>query len=237
MGVLVGTAATTVSGGTATVSVGGRSVVARVLRGVTLAVNDPVLISRQGASWWVLGRTTDSTPALITSDASPDPKPATTSGTLVVAPVSTGTYRGGGWLAADDVAQGVLGAYPDAAGAVFYGATPAALKGATVTAATVQVRRAPGGAAGAPAATLRLVTEGVRPVGAPTLTSSTTGPALSPGGTAGAYAIPTAWAQSIVDGTAGGLGVSAASGAPYLRFTGLSGWAASWTLSITWTRS
>lgn len=237
MGVLVGTATSTVSGGSATVSVGGRTVSARALRGVTLSVNDPVLVSRQGASWWILGPTSASTPSLVTSDASPDPKPSTTAGILVVTPTSTGTYRGGEWLAVDSVAQGVLGAYPNATGAAFYGSTPAALKGATVTAATVQVRREPGGTATAAAVTLRLVTEATRPAGAPTLTSTATGPSLAPGESNSAFVVPTAWAQGIVDGTSGGLALFVSGGTPYQRYAGRSDWAAAWTLSISWTRS
>ena len=82
------------SSGLATVSVGGEEVTATVVRGLTLAVNDPVLVSRVGSLFIVVDRlgTSAPTPPQIT----PTPPPVT-SGRLVVAPVFTGSFRSGGW--------------------------------------------------------------------------------------------------------------------------------------------
>jgi len=84
---------------------------------------------------------------------------------------------------------------------------------------------------------VRLVTQATKPAGAPTRTSSTTGPHLAVGATNNAFVVPTSWAQAMVDGSAGGLGVYDSSGSPYMRFAGRSSWSAAWTLTIRWTRT
>lgn len=238
-GALTGTAESTVSGGVATVSVGGIVVTARALRGVTLSVGDPVLVLRQGSAWWVLGATTPTAPvAPEPPDTSPDPKPVERKGTLVATPVYTGTYRDGKWRTdTDDVLQGLYGGYGNNTGCAFYGKTPASLKGATVTSARLKVKRIRAGVFASQEATLRLVTQKTKPSGAPTLTSSTAGPALAVGSSTSSFVVPTSWAQDMVDGTAGGLGVYEADGSPYMRFAGRSEWAPAFTLVIEWKRS
>lgn len=232
----VGTATSVVSAGALQVSVGGQVFDAKALRGVTVSVGDPVLVARSGSSAWAVSATTATTPSAVTSDPSPVPKPASTSGSLVVTPTSTGTWRSE-WLDVDTVSQGPQGALANATGAVFYGRAPAALKGATVTSATVQIRRLAGGPSAAAAPVLRLVTEAARPSGPPTLTLSTAGPSLAAGQADIAYPVPTTWAAAIVAGTAGGLAVFDPAGATLLKYAGRTDWAAAWTMTINWTRS
>src|SRR5690606_7960847 len=77
-------------------------------------------------------------------DAAPDPKPATTTGRLVVAPVATATYRDGRWRSDGDPAdafdtyQGRYSgsSYGRMTGCAFYGSKPRTLAGATVTSAS-----------------------------------------------------------------------------------------------------
>lgn len=238
LGAVTGLAASTVSSGVASVTVGGLTVTARVVRGLVLAVGDPVLILRQGSAWWVLGALFTAAPVIIDDPDPPPPtKPTVTTGRLVCSPVETRTYRGGTWRTdTADVLQGNYGGLGNNWGCAFYGNKPRSLSGATVTAARLKARRIRGGVFAAQASTLRLVTQRTRPAGEPTLTSSTTGPSLAVGASTTTFAVPTSWAQAIVDGTSGGLAVYVADGSPYIRFSGRSDWAPAFTLTIDWRR-
>lgn len=238
-GSLIGMAASTVSSSVASIKVGDITVTASVVRGLTLAVGDPVLIARAGSKYVVTGLLQASAPASPEDpQAAPTPNPPGVAGVMVVSPVSTGTYRNGSWesVGNDSVYQGQYGAFGLNEGAVFYGTKPQSLTGATVTSATVAVRRQPGGTYTTQTATMWLVTESTRPSGAPTRTSSTTGPALNVAETDVTFTVPTAWAQAIVDGTSGGLGLYDADGTPYMKFAGRQDWASAWTMRIYYTR-
>jgi hypothetical protein len=89
----------------------------------------------------------------------------------------------------------------------------------------------------AQATTLRLVTQAKRPAGAPTLTSSTSGPSLRRGQTVDAFVIPDSWGQALVDGTSGGLAVFESDGSPYVILAGRGRWSAAFTMTISWYRS
>jgi hypothetical protein len=157
-------------------------------------------------------------------------------GTLVVPAIETRSYRGGWVTAHDDVLQGDFAGAGNYTGVAFYGAAALSLAGATITGATAFVRRqASGGLPGVQTATLRLVTESERPAGAPTLTSSATGPALAQGEQA-AFPIPTSWIDELAAGTAGGLAVFDGDGSPYIAFEGRGAVPSAWTLTISWTR-
>lgn len=238
-GALIGMAASTVSSGFATIKVGDTSISAQVVRGLTLAVGDPVLLVRAGSKYVVSGLTTASTPTSPEDpDVAPAPNPGNTNGTLIVSPIETKTYRPSSWTQTgdDSVYQGEYGGYGLNQGCVFYGTKPRSLSGATVTSATVAVRRIRGGAYAAQTATLRLMTNATRPSGAPTLTSSTTGPTLAVDATNNSFTVPTSWVQAMVDGTAGGLAVYDADGSPYMKFAGRGDWSGAWVLKINWTR-
>lgn len=237
---LVGTAMGTVTGSTAPIEVGGVQVTAQVLRGLTLARWDPVLITRHGATYVVVGKLAATTPAAPLGDAtvgdtSPDAPPVVTTGTLVCPAVETRSYRGSWRDDTDDVYQGEYGGWGNHQGCAFYGSLPRSLAGATVTGSRVLVRRLSGGTYAAQTTTLRLVSQATRPAGAPTLGSSTTGPSLPVGGQT-EHTVPTSWAQAMVDGTAGALAIYTAGGSPYVRTAGRGSWGSAWTLIIDWRR-
>jgi hypothetical protein len=245
LGMETGTATTTVSSGQCSATVGDALVSVMVARDLTVAVGDVLLIARQGSARWAIARLfTAAPPPPPDNDTGPAPKPAQVFGTLVVAPVTTQTFRNSKWRTDDvDVLQGVApgSSFGNNTGCAFYGSKPRSLVGATVTRATIRVRRDQGGIFAAQTATLWLVTQATRPAGAPTLTSSTTGPSLPAIGTAAqrtsnAFPVPTSWVQDMVDGTAGGLAVHVADGSPYIRFAGKGSWSPAWTLSIDWSR-
>jgi hypothetical protein len=83
---------------------------------------------------------------------------------------------------------------------------------------------------------MRLMTNATRPGGAPTLTSSTSGPSLRRGSTVGAFTIPDSWAQAMVDGTAGGLAFYEADGSPYVILAGRGDYGPAFTMTIRWSR-
>lgn len=231
------TATAAKSGSTVTASVNGITVTMQVARDLTVASGDVLLVSKFGGQWFAVQRLYAAAPADNGSDAGVNPKPVTTSGSTPFAPVETRSYRNGAWRTDNDnVYQGSFGS-GNHTGCAFYGSGPRSLAGATVTAARIVVRRHNGGGITAPqATTMRLVTERTRPAGAPTLGSSTSGPTLGWGQTNISFAVPTSWAQSMVDGTAGGLGFFDSDGSPYVIFDGRGSYGPSFTLTIAWTR-
>ena len=234
------TVLTTVSGSTCTVSIDGVATVVEVLRGVTVAVDDVVLIHRVGAAWFVSGRRGASTPAPPPPDPDPvpPPKPSVVTGQLVVPPVETRSYRPSGWRSDNtDVYQGEYGGWGNHVGCAFYGSKPRSLAGATVTSATVKFQRPAntGGSWGASSTTLWLLSQATRPSGAPTRNESTAGPSIASGRST-TFTIPDSWAQAMVNGTRGGIAVYEADGSPYVIFAGRSRWGGAMVLTINWRR-
>jgi hypothetical protein len=220
------------------VDIDGVRVQVQCARDLTPAAGDVLAVVRFGGLWVATGRVYAAAVSLGTSgSAGPNPNALGTSGSLPVPPVETRSYRSGGWRT--DTTQVVQGEYQSNGlhtGCAFYGAAPRSLVGATVQSASVVVRRAGGGAYVAAATTLWLVTEATRPSGAPTRTLSTAGPVLGVGAQSLAFPVPVAWAQAMVDGTAGGLALYDADGSPYARFDGIREWGPAWTLTINWSR-
>lgn len=237
-GTALGVAVSNKSGSTITANVNGRNVTVQVARDLTVAANDTVLLNKVGSQWFVVQRLWSTAPATLpTNPDLPNPQPSIVTGELVVPPMETRSRSNGIWRTdTDDVIQGSIGSYGTHFGCAFYGTLPQSLAGAVVQSARLYVRRLTGGPAPAREATLRLVTETTRPANDPTLTSSTTGPALRAEEETQSFAVPASWAQSMVDGIAGGLAVYVAGGDPYLRFAGRGTWSAGWTLVITWQR-
>jgi len=252
-GALNGVAMTASASGACIARVGGIQVTARVVSGLTVAANDLLLILRRGSVYWVIAKVPaapGSPPSPPSSsgpdggDAAPDPKPTVTTGRLICAPVATATYRDGVWRSdigpvnSADTYQGRYAgsSYGRMTGCAFYGTTPRSLSGATVTSASIQIRRLTSGDYAARTATLRLVSQATRPSGAPTLNETTTGPSLAVNATTNSFAIPVSWAQAMVGGTRGGLAISIAADTPYIRFAGRGSWSAAWTLTINWRR-
>lgn len=233
-------------------SIQGVTVTVRIVSGVTVAAGDTVLLLKHNQSWFVVGVVRDVPVVPPPPDAvpptpppanrpPPPPKPTVRTGRLIVAPVQTATYRDGKWrtdvpggTSGGDTLQGVYSGYGNNTGCAFYGTKPRSLAGATVTKATIRVRRLRAGAFAARTTTLRLVTQATRPAGAPSLGSSTTGPSLAVDRQNDGFAVPDSWAQAMVDGTAGGLAIFTASGSPYVRLAGRASWSPAWTMIINW---
>ncbi|MGC4769196.1 hypothetical protein ACLQ25_09475 [Micromonospora sp. DT44] len=236
---ILATATAAKSGSTVTAVVNGVETTVQVARDLTVAAGDVLLVERVGAQWFALVRLYSAAPTPPDDNVRPpDPKPAVVTGTLVVSPVETRSYRPSyGWRTDNtDVYQGQYGGWGNHTGAVFYGSKPRSLAGATVTDAKIRVKRLSAGAYSAQSTTMRLMTQATRPGGAPTLTSSGAGPTLAVGATTNAYDVPTSWAQAMVDGTAGGLAFFTSGGSPYVRFAGRGSWSPAFTLTITWRR-
>lgn len=237
LGSTIGTATAAKSGSTVTAVVNGVTVTVQVARDLTVASGDVLLINKYGSQWFAVGRLFTAAPADPLNLPVPPVNPGTTAGQLTVSPVETRSYRNGAWRTDNsNVYQGQYGGGGNHTGAVFYGGGPRSLAGATVTAATIQVRRQQGGFFAAQPTTMRLVTQATRPAGAPTLTSSTSGPSLATGATTNAFAIPASWAQAMVDGTSGGIGFFDSGGSPYVIFAGTGVWSPAFTMTIYWSR-
>lgn len=254
---LLGRALTAVSSGACTVAVGGIEIAVRVVAGLTVAPGDQLLIVRQGSVYWAHAVTVaapagpppeDSEPPS-SGDPAPAPKPTVTTGTLVCPPVATSTWRDSKWrtdIGSSTSADTYQGRYAGSSygrnhGFAFYGSKPRSLAGATVTKATVRLRRLTSGDYARRTPTMRLVTQATRPAGFPTLNESISGPSLgvinqvSPWETT--FTLPDAWGQAIVDGTRGALAISISADTPYIRLAGRGSWSAAWTLTLYWRRS
>lgn len=231
--------ATTISSGAAcTARINGVELTVQLARDLTVAVGDVLLVHKVVDRYVGCCRLFTAAPTPDDTFEQPDPNTALVQGQTLIMPVATGTWRDASWLTSTaDTLQGEYGGYGNATGVAFYGAKPATLDGATVLQATVHVGRGAGGLAAAAATTLWLVTETDQPAGAPTLTSSTAGPVLLQGETDEVFPVPTAWAQAMVDGTAGGLALFDADGDPYARYDGRGTDPAAWMLVVDWERS
>lgn len=233
------TATAASSSGTVSANVNGTITTIRVVAGLTVTERDVMLVEQIGQEWWAVALAYDTTPAeLLQPPAPAPPSHPPTVGRAVFSPVETRTYRAGSWTSTgnDSVYQGEYGGTGNKTGCVFYGSAPRSLHGATVTSASIQVRRLRGGVFAAQTATMRLMTQSTRPAGAPTLTSSTTGPRLAVDATNNSFAVPTSWVQDMVDGTAGGLAFFESDGSPYIRFAGRGDWSAAFALTVNWRR-
>lgn len=240
-GALLATATASKSGSTVTAIVNGKTTTVEVARDLTVASGDVLIVIRIGGQWFAIGRGYSAAPAAPDNQEAPNPSPSVTSGTLVISPVETRSYRSSyGWrMDNTDVYHGEWGGWGNHTGCVFYGSKPRSLAGATVTDAKIRVRR-PSGTGSTYAAvgtTMRLLNDATRPSGAPSLdAASTSGPAIKAGATDDSFDIPNSWAQEMVDGTAGGLALFDADGSPYIIFAGRGRWSAAFTLTIKWQR-
>lgn len=236
----IGIAQDVAAAGLLPVAIGGTVVSVAANRDVTFAAQDRVLVVKAGGVWVAVCRldTAATDPTTVVNPDPPVVKPITTTGTRTFTPVETRSRQGSKWRTDnDDVYQGQYGGNGNHTGCAFYGSGPRSLAGATVTSASIMVKRKnAGGVTAAQTTTLRLVTQKTRPSGAPTLTSSTTGPSLKWGQSA-TFAVPTSWAQAMVDGTAGGLAIFDSGGSPYVILDGRGAYGASFALTIRWRRT
>ena len=223
--------------GVVQVNVNGVQVGMYAAQGATYALGDPVAFMRVG-NVWVIATKYGISPVSLPAIDPPPSHPATVTGLKTFTPVETRSRRGSIWrTGTDDVVQGQYGSTGNNTGCAFYGSGPRALAGATVTSASVTLQRAVSG--GSPAAQdteFWLVTQTVRPAGAPTLTLSTDGPDLA-WGELSSFTVPTAWAQAMVDGTAGGLAIFQSGGSPYVILDGRGRFTSSFALTIRYSRT
>lgn len=238
-GVIKAIAVTSKIGSTCVADVGGYEVTVQVSRDLTVVAGDGLLVAKAGHEWFVVGRTSTAPPAPPAVKLPPSPYRPPSSGRTIISPVQTGSWTGARWRTDTfDTIQGAIGGSGNHTGVAFYGNKPRSLGGATVTDAWIRLRRdKKGGTNKAKDTTLWLVTESTRPAGAPTRTLSTDGPNLNLKEVRDKVAIPNAWAQAMVNGTAGGLAVYRSTGVPYVIMEGRGGWGPAWTLVISWKRS
>lgn len=229
------------SSGLLTVTVGGVAIVMQAARDVTFAAGDRVAVIKANGVWVAVCRL-DTAAAADQPDnpPPPPPKPVTVTGSTTFSPVETRSYRTvfGGWRTdTADVYQGQYGGNGNHTGCAFYGNGPHSLSGATVTSASVKLKRqASGGVTAAQDTTFWLLSQKTRPSGAPTRGSSTDGPNLKWGQTT-TFTIPTSWAQDMVDGNSGGLAIFESDGAPYVILEGRGSYKPSFQLTIKWRRT
>lgn len=235
MSAILATATAAKTGSTVTAVVNGTVVTMQIARDLVVAAGDVIVVERIGAQWVVLQRMFTAAPASSQNQTPPAPPGGAVVGSLVVSPVETRSYRGSWRTDNTSVYQGQYGGWGNHTGCAFFGGGPRSLVGATVLSAVIQVRRLTGGTYAAQATTMRLVTQSTRPAGAPTLGASTPGPLLAVD-TQGLHPVPASWAQSMVDGTAGGLALFDASGSPYVRLAGNGDWSPAFTMTINWSR-
>ncbi|WP_029135332.1 hypothetical protein [Nakamurella lactea] len=201
------------------------------LDGKTFALGDSVLLARFRGVAYVLGKA-----GVGSAPSAPSPDPL--SGSDQFAAVETFSWRSGYPFAyQQDVRQGEGGVSGAWTGAWFYQGGPgASLAGVTVSSASVRVARGSGGTPGPQAAHLFLSSSGIWPTpgqSAPTTVGTSVDVILLPGEFKDA-AIPSAWAQSIVD-TNAGLMVSGTS--PQVFLAGRDSDPESGLLQINWERA
>jgi hypothetical protein len=240
-GVVTGTVITAPSSGVAVVDVGTAQINVNVVRGLTPAAGDVVLVQRQGSARWLIQTLFTAAPPTPADppDTPPPPVPVTQTGTNVFTPNFTGSYRSGKWRTdTDNVIQGqyAYSSYGENNGAAFYGRGPHGLNGATCTRATLKLRRQKAGDYAGRTPTLRLITTSTKPAGAPSYGSSTSGPSMAVD-TSTTFTLPTSWGQALIDGTAGGIGLDAGGSNPYIVMAGKSAWSSAFVLSISWRRT
>jgi hypothetical protein len=227
------------SSGLLSVAVAGQVISVQAARDVTFSNLDRVILVKADGIWVAVARL-DTGATQDTTQTNPPPvkpKPTVTTGSKTFTPVETRSYQGSKWRTDNDnVYQGEYGGQGNHVGCAFYGSGPRSLAGATVTKATVKLRRASkGGITAAQDTTFWLLSNKTRPSGAPSRGSTTDGPNLRWGAST-TFTIPTSWAQSMVDGSAGGLAIFESDGSPYVILDGRGSYGASFAMTVYWRR-
>lgn len=225
----------------------GTTIKCRAGRGVTTAAGDVVLVLRSKNELIVVERFHAAAPTGAADDLNsypPNPWASVQSGSTVIHPVETRSYRDSlGWRKdTDDVFQGDWGGN-NHAGCAFYGKKAVSLLGGEVLSAKVKVKRDPGSQWSThEATTLKRITQNtlthamVKDKTGPDFVSGTIdGPRLSPN-EAENFTLPVSWGQDLVDGTAGGLAIHTNSNDPKARLEGRHSWGPAFTLLLTWRR-
>jgi hypothetical protein len=238
---VIGVCTAAKSSGLVTVKVGAQIVSAQCPRDLTVAAGDTVALLVIGSAYWVVQRYFTTATGGTDPSTAPEPPGAPTNvqGTSTFLPTKTASWRDtfGGWRTDNDsIYQGEYSGNGNHIGCAFYGGQVKTLVGKTVLSAYIKASRLSGGQFAAAATTLGHITESSKPSGMPTFGGSFTGPNLAVGATSTKIMIDTSLAQSLVDGTYGGLGIHISGSTPYIKLAGLSDYSGSFALTINWTR-
>lgn len=236
MGV-IGTAVGTKVGSTIKVRVGSTVNTVQVARDLTVADGDLLLMESVNSRYYAHARVQVAAPAPRNNqeDDNPDPNPKTTTGSDTFPPIETRTWTGKWRTDSTDVWQGNFSG--NGIGTVFYGKQMKSLKGATILKASFEVIRINGGIYTPETTTMRLVTQLKKPSGAPTLTSTATGPTLNVTEEDPSFDVPNSWITSMANGTAGGIAFYDSGGSPYVRFAGRGTYQPAFSLTVDWKRT
>lgn len=208
----------------------------------TVTVDDVVLLLRHNGRFYCLGAVNAAPVTPPDHDDSDDEPPAPTTRTRTFRPTSTGTWRiSTGWLSTSNLYQGIAspGAHRNI-GAAFYGNGPGGL-GVPVSAAVsarVRIKRIAGGYKNAQRPTFRLLASNHRENVAPGGYANFLGPAIVPGATQN-VPLPIEWAQELIRGRAGGIGIAVPNEGlyPYIGLAGKSTWGPAMELTLTYRTS
>lgn len=204
------------------------------LRSYSPSVSDVALVLKAGGAMYALGALNAApvTPPDPSVDPDPEPPSSTTVRSKTFRPTFTGTYRNGWRGDTSALYQGDWTGRGTNYGAAYYGSGPGGLSGIAVS-ATVRMQRHSGGAYGGQSPTLRLLTNKSRPGGFPSYSKALRGPSLSIGESK-TFSIPVSWAQALINGTAGGIGIGVGSSSPYIQLAGRGAWGPAMELTIRW---
>ncbi|MFF2621307.1 hypothetical protein [Oerskovia jenensis] len=165
----------------------------------------------------------------------PEPPPVSSSGTLTVTAIDSGSWQvGGSWAwAGTDVYQWRFGSARENRGAWFYGAAASQLAGATITGARIRLgaRLRIGSYNAAQVLHLYRHTNPARPDGDVNRAAGPHDITLGPNAGAHWVTIPTEWGQALIAG--GGVAVA---GSPYVGIAGVGSDPASGQLQLDWRR-
>lgn len=216
---------------------GADPVTVRALTG-TYAVNDVVMLARDGSATFVVGKL-GTAPAVNPEapETAPPPVKQVTKRTATILPTSTGSWRSStGWRSGDEMRQGDWNSgYGINTGAAFYGRQLRSL-GADLTkprSAVLSYYRTDGGVFGAQTPTLWTLAQSSRPSGGPTRQSSTAATAVAVG-RAASFALPESMLDALLSGSSGGLGIYVGSSSPYIVLSGRSDYAKAFALAVTY---
>lgn len=209
----VGEIAGTAAAGRVPVVVDGVTLDLHTLRSYAPTIGDEALVLLRGGQGYVVGALGTAPPAPLPTDEDGTGIPTPSrSGSTILRPVQTDTYRTGvGWLGVVDMIQGAAMAGGAANhGAAYFGDGPRGLRTVTPLRGYITLTRLEGGW---PVVhpEFRLLTTKTRPAGAPaysdTFDTAAFGlPTISVGQTV-TWELPTTWVLELVAGTAGGIGV------------------------------
>ncbi|MDA8440496.1 MAG: hypothetical protein M0Z51_16780 [Propionibacterium sp.] len=227
-----GTVSGSAVGGLLPVTVGTSTVQCRYL-GAAPTAGTLVLLSWEATTPWVIGSAASYIPPIgdVAPPIGPSAPPVTTSGTLTLSAVDSGTYTLS-WSKIE-VDQDVYAGYPHH-GAWFYGSSPGQLAGATITGFRLRLgaRLRIGSYNAAVTLGVYRVVQGAKS-GPPTYADGPTAIPLGVNAVAQWVTLPTSVGQNLVNAGGGGMGIN---GTGYAGVAGLDLDPASGQIALDWQR-